>query len=118
MEQEFQEVGIQILTPITLDELIKKNGTIVCLFFSPKCPHCHAMKNEYIKLYKRLKSRDIVKEFDIDIVAINGDIYDVWMIENYNITGYPTIVIIDEYGNKCQIDGPYTVQSILESMIT
>jgi len=108
--EEKQEDYVKLLTDATIDEAIKKNDIIMIKFFLPECPHCIALKPEYIKASKMIKDQE--KPY---VLAEINSIQNTVASEKYEIQGYPTLLLFVN-GSPTEYEGERNAEDIVAYM--
>ena len=81
--------------------------THVYYFYSDSCPHCTTMKPIWNKLQKIVKNSNVMFH-SIDM----NDINNKDLISKHGVSGMPTIIKTDDYGNSKEFNQKRTVENI------
>lgn len=74
---------------------MKKNNAWIILFYSPFCPSCQGMFDDWNYIY------DKNKDGRVKIGQVNCKVFTGrYLCEQFNITGYPTILYLDPKESK------------------
>ena len=76
-------------------ELVKNMKTFVKIF-SPGCGHCQHMKADWEKLEDSAKNM----AGEIQLMDIHADALDKIDDKRFNVSGFPTILLLDKEGNE------------------
>ena len=87
---------------MTYEKASKENKPIIAVFYADWCTYC-------VRFMPKLDSvRNIYKDkFNVVLLNVEDD-HNKAMVEEYRISGYPTVYIMDpKYDNRVHIDSAY-----------
>ena len=86
---------------------LTNKGTYLALFYSPDCPHCVNFK----PIWKELEQETLPN--NIKMVKIDAT-KETKLSDEYDITGYPTILLIKNGKTVKEFDDVRTVENLLD----
>ncbi|XP_039257318.2 protein disulfide-isomerase A4-like [Styela clava] len=101
-----EENGVLVLTDDNFDDAIKDQNVVLLEFYAPWCGHCKAFAAEYEKIAQTLK-KDGIPVAKVDATQHKS------VAGKYDVTGYPTIVILKN-GEPIKYDGQRTEDAIIQ----
>lgn len=97
--------------PNDFERLLKKEKKpLLTMFYAPWCGHCKKLKPEYAEAATELKGKAVLAGMDTEIPEAYG------IRQEFNITGYPTLVYFERGVKKYEYSGGRDKESILEWM--
>jgi thioredoxin-like negative regulator of GroEL len=90
--------------------LIDKKKNKLCLCFTEWCGHSRNFLSEWKKIKNEIKSRGELNTVCIEYNCEN----DKKMCENYNVRGYPTLLLHKENGEVVNYNGPRETEEIIK----
>ena len=97
--------------PNDFERLLKKEKKpILAMFYAPWCGHCKRLKPEYAEAASELKGKAVLAGMDTE----TPDAYGIR--QEFNISGYPTLVYFERGVKKFEYSGGRDKESILEWM--
>eukprot|EP00794_Sanderia_malayensis_P003727 gene3727-4248_t len=86
----------------------KEKGALLLMFYAPWCGHCKRLKPEFAAAASQAKGKAVLGGLDCDRPELMG------VREQFNISGYPTLIYFEGGEQKYGYGGKYTKEGILE----
>tara|TARA_B100000963_G_C22639479_1_gene679558 strand:- start:7567 stop:8052 length:486 start_codon:yes stop_codon:yes gene_type:complete len=90
------------VTPSKFDSTLGKSGKKLVLFYADWCPHCTKFKPTWESVCDSVNNAEDKKMISINVGDSSSDSKNI--MKEYNVNGFPTIVLIDQTNNKKSIE--------------
>ena len=95
---------------------LRKNGHVMLIFWSTRCPFCHALIPEFKAIHEKYKGKGLTVaainvgyegmpevdayalEYDLNYLVLNEDAKKESLASDYQLMGTPTIVVVSPTG--------------------
>lgn len=100
---------ILLLTDSNFEEVIKREPSLLIMFYAPWCGHCKNMKPEFAKAAQLLAEENISAK----VAALDCTVHTK-AAERFNIRGYPTLKFFREGQFRRNYEGNRTAQDMVK----
>uniref|UniRef100_A0A2M3ZE94 Protein disulfide-isomerase a5 n=1 Tax=Anopheles braziliensis TaxID=58242 RepID=A0A2M3ZE94_9DIPT len=100
---------ILLLTDGNIEEVIKRESSLLIMFYAPWCGHCQNMKPEFAKAAQLLAEENISAK----VAALDCTVHTK-AAERFDIRGYPTLKFYREGQFQHNYEGKRTAQDMLK----